>query len=387
MPGFFALTDDSATIGIVAFGTALSLCGTVATLLTFWRFAWMRAPPRDLVLGFVRTDLFACLLTVLALALAPGHECSSTVATLVLFHFAFLGQYCWQSALCCSVYLSLSAMTMMLTDSEGSAERLMSQRSKAELYRKLMHGFSWFIPTVLTIVALATFSGCSDDEGKQPSGSFYIYASLDVLSFLFNVAMCCVNVRKARSCTFFSRSCDLVSLKARARQVADDAAPSLADRAGMLLLDLRKGKREQTDSPARDAGSAAPAGSACWPAISRCLPFFGHSTAAALGPAGSVHRDSIKQFKTYVGMFLLFGISRAPAVAISTVYLADGGLARVDHSLRLLQALLVPVQGFAMALWFGYKFRFWALWKRELAVHRRFRAQTRGLRARRRVGR
>ena len=67
-------------------------------------------------------------------------------------------------------------------------------------------------------------------------------------------------------------------------------------------------------------------------------------------------------------MFLLFGISRAPAVAISTVYLVDGELRSVDHVLRVLQTLLVPVQGFAiMALWFGYKFR---LWKQELAVHR-----------------
>lgn len=300
---FYRFFTDKPTQIVAWVGTGLSLFGTLSTLFTFYWFKWLYDPPRDLFLCFIWVDLLACVLTAIALVY-DSEKCTTNILLVVLFHYCFLAEYLWQAAMCHAVYTRLSAMSMILTDAAGAADVLIARRANEKALHSWYYILAWGLPVVFTTFVFVYYPICHMTDVNRP---FFTYAVVDVASFAFNICMWIHNIRKARRC--------------------------------MTLLDLRD----------------------------NCIAHSMNSSGnMETGPTGTVHRDSINEFKTYVGMFLLFGLSRVATIAISIEYIAGHiKISSFDRWLRVAQAFLLPTQGFVMFIWFCYKFRFVDLWKNE----------------------
>ena len=73
---------------------------------------------------------------------------------------------------------------------------------------------------------------------------------------------------------------------------------------------------------------------------------------------GTVHSDSISHWKVYLGMFLTFGVIRAPSVLVAIVHICSPNSLSAEHEFSVTAAAIVaPIQGFFMFIWFAIKFR------------------------------
>ena len=81
----------------------------------------------------------------------------------------------------------------------------------------------------------------------------------------------------------------------------------------------------------------------------------------------SIHENSVSFARTYLGMFVLFGVLRFPSVLMSAVQLFADGSSLIDSdnsTFAGFAAFNAQFSGVPLFFWFAYKFDFVGLWKR-----------------------
>ena len=295
---------------IVCIISSVSSFASILSIITFLKFSFLYAHPRNLFFFFTCVDSVAGILVVIGFALKTD-PCVEIHIAYAVFMYAFFIEFMWLSAISHAIFCELKEKKLSIWIMKNTTEAIERDMiiPKSEMLKvkerryKSYHLICWGLPTVYYAIVLFVSSPCDGDVHAAVSTTFFtlfrmmtylltpsqIWLVPEILTLLFSIYYAIRNAILAREC--------------------------------IRLLGL------------------------------------GTDTA-------SIDGTNFSRYGVYLGMVCVFGLTRFPAVcsALLRVILDDHLHTTVSKVLLAIDAFLSPMQGVFLFMWFSTKFKYLELW-------------------------